>query len=68
MAGFALGSLAGPLLPLTSEMRAGDAVVGLASSGLHSNGFSLARQVLHKAGVGLADVCPWGSETFASIG
>ena len=39
--------LVGPDLVVT-----GDVLLGLASSGLHANGFSLARQVLARAGVG----------------
>ena len=31
-----------------SRVRAGDVVIGMASSGLHSNGFSLARKVFEK--------------------
>lgn len=34
------------------EVRAGDAVIGLASSGLHTNGYTLARRVLADAGLG----------------
>ncbi|MCL2147819.1 MAG: phosphoribosylformylglycinamidine cyclo-ligase [Methanomassiliicoccaceae archaeon] len=33
----------------------GDAIVGLRSSGLHSNGFTLARKVLESSGVSLGD-------------
>ena len=41
--------------------RPGDAVLGLASSGLHTNGYTLARKVLEDAGMGYADI-PEGSE------
>ena len=34
------------------KIRAGDALIGLASSGLHTNGYSLARKVLLESGVG----------------
>ena len=37
------------------ETRTGDAVLGLASSGLHTNGYTLARKVLADAGISYAD-------------
>jgi phosphoribosylformylglycinamidine cyclo-ligase len=53
LAGFAVGALSrADLLPRT-DLAAGDVVVGLAASGLHSNGFSLVRRVVAEAGL------PW---------
>ena len=47
LAGFAVGLLEPGEEPLDgSSARAGDAIIGLRSSGLHSNGYSLARHVL----------------------
>lgn len=46
LAGFAVGMAERGHIPKPNRMRAGDVIVGLASSGLHSNGFSLARKVL----------------------
>ena len=44
----------------------GDALLGLASAGLHTNGFSLARRILAESGVALASRLPGGSgETVA---
>jgi len=37
------------------RVRSGDAVLGLASSGLHTNGYSLARKVLNDAGLSYSD-------------
>jgi len=46
LAGFAVGLADRSRIPNPAKMRAGDAVIGLASVGLHSNGYSLARKVL----------------------
>jgi phosphoribosylformylglycinamidine cyclo-ligase len=58
--GTAIGALPEGREPLDgSQVRAGDVVIGLPSSGLHSNGYSLARKALFDvAGLRLADRVP----------
>jgi phosphoribosylformylglycinamidine cyclo-ligase len=46
LAGFSVGVVARSKLVDGTRVEAGDAVIGLPSSGLHSNGYSLARKVL----------------------
>jgi phosphoribosylformylglycinamidine cyclo-ligase len=46
LAGFAVGLAEHSRIPNPAKLRAGDAIIGLASVGLHSNGYSLARKVL----------------------
>ena len=41
-----------------SSIKVGDAIVGLPSSGIHSNGLTLARKVLKKGGISLNDHFP----------
>jgi phosphoribosylformylglycinamidine cyclo-ligase len=53
LAGAATGVVEADRLLGPHRVRAGDAVIGLASSGLHSNGYSLARRVLDRAGLAL---------------
>jgi phosphoribosylformylglycinamidine cyclo-ligase len=51
LAGFALGVVERDRLLGPDRVVPGDVLLGLASSGLHANGFSLARRVLTRAGI-----------------
>ncbi|MBU6371629.1 MAG: phosphoribosylformylglycinamidine cyclo-ligase [Alphaproteobacteria bacterium] len=52
LAGFAIGAAErGTLLPRRDAMRAGDVLIGLSSSGPHSNGYSLVRKVVERSGL-----------------
>ena len=59
LAGFSVGVVDRPRLIDGSRVAAGDVVIGLMASGLHSNGFSLARKVLFEAGgLAMTDTAP----------
>lgn len=49
------------LMPRVDEIGDGDVIIGLPSSGVHSNGFSLVHKVMAKAGVTYNDRAPFSS-------
>ena len=50
LAGFAVGAVDKPAIIDGKSIQTGDVVLGLASSGAHSNGYSLVRKILERAG------------------
>ncbi|WP_299653108.1 phosphoribosylformylglycinamidine cyclo-ligase [uncultured Tateyamaria sp.] len=62
LAGFSVGAMErGTALP--SQVAAGDVLLGLASDGVHSNGYSLVRKIVESSGLGWGDACPWADGT-----
>jgi phosphoribosylformylglycinamidine cyclo-ligase len=55
LAGFLVGVVEKDEILTGADVKVGDAVLGLASSGLHSNGYSLARAIVEKSGVPLGE-------------
>jgi phosphoribosylformylglycinamidine cyclo-ligase len=63
LAGFSVGAVErGAILPKTGEMSEGDVLIGIASSGIHSNGYSLVRRVVADAGLSYDAPAPFARE------
>ncbi|HZD92231.1 MAG TPA: phosphoribosylformylglycinamidine cyclo-ligase [Pseudolabrys sp.] len=61
LAGFAVGAAErGQLLP-RGDIAAGNVLIGLVSSGVHSNGYSLVRKVVEKTGLAWHDPAPFAA-------
>ena len=66
LAGFAVGAMErGHDLP--QGVEEGDVLLGLASSGVHSNGFSLVRKVVERAGLGWDAPAPFAEGTLGEV-
>ncbi len=59
LAGFAVGAVERGDLLDGSAIKAGDQILGLASDGLHSNGFSLVRKIIDEQGLALDQEAPF---------
>jgi phosphoribosylformylglycinamidine cyclo-ligase len=62
LAGFAVGAAErGQLLP-RADIAAGDVIIGLVSSGVHSNGYSLVRKVVETSGLAWEQPAPFAAK------
>jgi phosphoribosylformylglycinamidine cyclo-ligase/phosphoribosylamine--glycine ligase/phosphoribosylglycinamide formyltransferase/phosphoribosylformylglycinamidine cyclo-ligase len=60
LAGFALGAVErGATLPKLDDQRPGDVLIGVGSSGPHSNGYSLVRKVVERSGLDWSAPAPF---------
>jgi phosphoribosylamine--glycine ligase/phosphoribosylformylglycinamidine cyclo-ligase len=54
-------------LPKTDNMAAGDILIGLASAGVHSNGFSLVRRIVEREKLSYTAPAPWDESTTTGL-
>ena len=61
LAGFAVGAVERDAVLPRADVAEGDVIIGLASSGVHSNGYSLVRKVVEKSGLSWSTPAPFMS-------
>lgn len=63
LAGFVVGAVERDrVLPRSDDMQGGDILIGLASSGPHSNGYSLIRRIIEREGLFYGAPCPFSAD------
>ncbi len=68
LVGTIIGTVSRRKLITGASIRPGDMIIGLPSTGLHTNGYSLARKVIFKtAGLGINDTFPGTKNTVADV-
>ena len=67
LAGFCVGIVEKAKILDGSRAAPGDALIGLGSSGVHSNGFSLVRKIIERSGVDLAAPLEAGGESLGRL-
>ena len=68
LAGFVVGVVdKSQILPKRNSIKEGDYVVGLRSSGIHSNGFSLVRHIFKNLNISYNDLSPWNNKYWGEV-
>ncbi|CCH48805.1 phosphoribosylformylglycinamidine cyclo-ligase [Pseudodesulfovibrio piezophilus] len=67
LSGFAVGMVDSPKLVSGKDVSPGDVLIGLASTGAHSNGWSLIRKILTQSGLKNDDIFPGTDATVADV-
>lgn len=67
LAGFCVGLADSDKIVDGSGISVGDVIIGLESSGVHSNGYSLVRKIFAQSGAKASDIFPGTDKTFAEV-
>lgn len=67
LAGFCVGIVDNKALVDGSKIKSGDVIIGIQSSGVHSNGYSLVRKIFAQSGAKKDDIFPGTNKTFAEV-
>jgi len=67
LSGFAVGMVDSPKMVTGKDVAPGDVLIGLASSGAHSNGWSLIRKIYGESGLKADDIFPGTEKTVADV-